>query len=110
MLLKINKRYTNLIIAWMLMGGLRRIRKYPLSANQSVPKLFQTICYPTISLNNCSFDLKLLSLSDQKNIITEMIKSVIVNKTYFFPEQCFMTFVQAEFKHSQMITYAIEVD
>ena len=33
MLSKINKRYTNLII-WVLMGGLRRIRKYPLSANQ----------------------------------------------------------------------------
>ena len=34
MLSKINKRYKNFIIVWVLMGGLKRIRKCLLSADQ----------------------------------------------------------------------------
>ena len=34
MLSKVNNKYTNLLVAWVLMGGVRRIRKRPLSANQ----------------------------------------------------------------------------
>ena len=38
-----------------------------------------------------------------------MNKSVIANKTYLFLNNVlWSTFVQAEFKHSQTITYAIE--
>ena len=40
-----------------------------------------------------------------------MSESVIANKTYLFLEQCFMTFVQAEFNHiTQLKTYAIELN
>ena len=65
MLLKINNRYTNLIIAWVMMGGSRRIRKYPLSANQRAEIVSNDLSSINF-LNNCSFELKRFSHSNQK--------------------------------------------
>ena len=63
------------------MGGLNRIRKCQL-----------------LSANQCAE----IVLNDL--LLTNSFKQL------FFPEQCFRTFVWAEFKHSQMKASAVELD
>ena len=70
--------------AWVLMGDLMMIRKCPLSANERAEIVSNDLLLINFLFKQLQFCIEAFVSFKSKDIITEINKSVIANKTYLF--------------------------